>query len=133
MRIGLTVDHPLTASNNDPPFSISERINVAQQLKKWLKTGLVLGPFDANYAKRNNITSHMLFGFPKPDGSTRRILNLSDETMFNHSINNLIDPNLCTVEYAQTKQIVETVLALEKKCLVIGKRLKRWILQCIHE
>ena len=42
----------------------------------------------------------MVFGVPKPDGSTRPILNLSDETTFNYSMSNLIDPKLCTVEYA---------------------------------
>ena len=51
----------------------------------------------------------MLFGVPKPDGSTRPILNLSDKKIFHYSINDIIDPKLCTVEYAQTKQVVETV------------------------
>ena len=37
----------------------------------------------------------------------------------------IIDPKLCMVEYAQTKQVVETVWALQKKFLVIGKRFKR--------
>ena len=66
----------------------------------------------------------MLFGVPKPDGSTRPILNLSDKTKFNYSINNLIDPNLCTVEYAQTKQVVETVRALGKNAWLWAKDLK---------
>ena len=56
----------------------------------------------------------MLFDVPKPDGSTRHILNLSTKTKFDYSINNLIDTKLCTVEYVQTKQFVETVLALGK-------------------
>ena len=66
----------------------------------------------------------MLFGVPKPDGSTRPILNLSDKTKFNYSINNLIDPILCTVEYAQTKQVVETVRALGKNAWLWAKDLK---------
>ena len=72
------------------------------------------GSFDVNYAKRNNITLPMLFGVPKAEVSTRRILNLSDETTFKHSINNLIDPKFSTVEHAQTKQVIETVWALGK-------------------
>ena len=75
----------------------------------------------------------MLFGVPKFDGSTRPILNLFDQTKFNYCINNLMDPKLCMVDYAQTKQVVETVWALGKKNLVIGKRFKRWLLYCINE
>ena len=56
----------------------------------------------------------MSFGVPKPDGSTSPIVNLSDKTIFNHSITDLIDQKLCTVEYAPTKQVVETIQALGK-------------------
>ena len=55
-----------------------------------------------------------LFGVPKLDVSTRPISSLSDETLLNHSINNLIGPKLCTVEHAQTKLVVKTVHALGK-------------------
>ena len=53
--------------------------------------------------KKNDITLHILFDVPKHDGSKISILNLSDETTFNYSINNLTDPKLCTVECAQPK------------------------------
>ena len=62
-----------------------------------MKTGIVSGSFDVNYARRNDITLHMLFGVLKLDGYTRHILNISDETKFNHSINDLMDPKSCTV------------------------------------
>ena len=114
LRIGLTDDYQLRLSNDNPSFSISKKISIAQQLEKWLKNRTVLGPFDANYAKRNDITLHMSLDVPKPDGSTRHILNLFDKTVFNHSLNNLIDPKLCSVEHAQTKQVVETGRALKK-------------------
>ena len=71
-----------------------------------------MGPFDKQYAKDNNISLHMLFGVPKPDGTTRPILNLSDKSGLGFSLNELLDPSLCTVEYAQTKQVVEIVRAL---------------------
>ena len=66
----------------------------------------------------------LLFGVSKPDGSTLLIVNLFDETKFDYSINNLIDPKLCTVEYAQTKQVVETVWALGKNAWLWAKDLK---------
>ena len=56
VRTCLTDDDPLRLSNDNPSFSISEKMGIAQQLEKWLKTEIVLGPFDANYAKKNNIT-----------------------------------------------------------------------------
>ena len=124
VRISLTDDYPLRLSNNDPSFSISEKRGMAQQLEKWLETGIVLGPFDTYYAKENNFTLHMSFGVTKPDGSTRPILNLSDETMFNYSINVLIDPKSCTVEYAKTKQVVKAVRAFGKNAWLWAKDLK---------
>ena len=66
----------------------------------------------------------MLFTVPKLDGSTRHILNSSGTMLFDHSINDIIDPELCTVEYAQTKQVVETVRALGKNAWLWAKDLK---------
>ena len=66
----------------------------------------------------------MLFGVPKPDGTTRPILNLSDKKNIGISINQMLDPSLCTVEYAQTKQVVETVRALGKNAWLWAKDLK---------
>ena len=66
----------------------------------------------------------MLFGVPKPDGSTRPILNLSDKKHVGYSINDKLDPSLCTVEYCQTKQVVETVQALGKNAWLWARDLK---------
>ena len=38
VRMRLMDDHPPRLFNNDPPFSVSEQIGIAQQLRKWLKT-----------------------------------------------------------------------------------------------
>ena len=66
----------------------------------------------------------MLFGVLKPDGTTKPILNLSDKAGLGDSINKLLDPELCSVEYAQTKQVVETVRALGKAAWLWAKNLK---------
>ena len=123
-RIGLNRPFPPRLFNNNPSFSTSDKIGIGTQLKKWLNTGVVLGPFSWDYAKTNNITLHMLFGVPKPDGSTRPILNLSDKSKIGYSINDILDPSLCTVEYAQTKQVVQTVRALGKDAWLWAKDLK---------
>ena len=43
----------------------------------------------------------MLFGVPKPDGSTRPIFNLSDESIYKYAINDVLDKQWYTVEYIQ--------------------------------
>ena len=122
--IGLNQQFPPRLLNDNPKFSTKDKIGIGQQLEKWLKTGVVLGPFDKKYAKKNNVTLHMLFGVPKPDGTTRPILNLSDKRGLGFSINDVLDPSLCTVEYAQTRQVVQIVRALGKKAWLWAKDLK---------
>ena len=124
VRIGLDSPYPPRLANDNPAFTTTDKIGIGQQLQKWLKTGIVIGPFDKTYAKQNGVSLHMLFGVPKPDGSTRPILNLSDKKGIGFSINELLNPSLCTVEYAQTKQVVETVRALGKNAWLWAKDLK---------
>ena len=124
VKIGLSNDYPSRTTNDNPTFSNPEKIGIGVQLQKWLKTGVVMGPFDKSFAKKNNALLHMLFGVPRPDGTTRPILNLSDKKEVGFSINDLLDPTLCTVEYAQTKQVVETVRALGKGAWLWAKDLK---------
>lgn len=66
----------------------------------------------------------MSFGDSKQDGSSRLILSLSDKPGLTVSINKLLDPELCTVEYAQAKQVVETVMALGKNARLWANDLK---------
>ena len=66
----------------------------------------------------------MLFGVPKPDGTTRPILNLSDRKGLSHCINELLDEELCTVEHAQLKECVEIVNALGPDAFLWAKDLK---------
>ena len=65
-----------------------------------------------------------LFGRPKPDGSTRPILNLSDKTVHRYSVNDDLDPELCTVEYVRQKELIEIVRCLGKGAYLWAKDLK---------
>ena len=108
----------------NPSFTHAEKIGTGQQMQKWLRTGVVLGLFTKQYAVDNNISVHMLFGIPKTDGSTRPTLNLSDDRSIGFSVNNCLDHNLCTVEHAQTKEIIERVRDLGKNAWLWAKDLK---------
>ena len=63
----------------------------------------------------------MLFGVPKPDGSTRPILNMSDSSIFQFCVNEFLNPELCTVEYAQFKECVSIVNSLGKGAYLWAK------------
>ena len=75
-RIGLNYRPLPRLTNNNPKFNCKELLGIGSQLRKWLKTGIVIGPIDETYARQRGITLNQLFGVPKPDGSTRPILNL---------------------------------------------------------
>eukprot|EP01083_Nonionella_stella_P042829 115600_1 len=75
-------------------------------------------------AKHNNVTLNMLFGVPKPDGSTRPILKLSDKSGFGFSVNDRLDSNLCTVEYVQQKELIQTVKLMGPGAYLWAKDIK---------
>ena len=113
--MGLLKNCPPRHSNNNPSFSVQDLIGIGTQVLKWLKTGVIMGPIIlAQFAVDNYFTLNMLFGMPKPDGFTRTILNSSDKKGLNHSVKDLLTPDLCTVQYAQFKEVLEIVKALGK-------------------
>ena len=88
-KIGLSSSFPNRLSNNNPKFNYQDLIGIGTQVLKWLKSGVIVGPISEEFAKRNNVSIHMLFGVPKPDGTTRPILNLSDKKVIEYCINDL--------------------------------------------
>ena len=119
VRIGLTDDHPLGLSNDNPAFSISKKEGKAQQLEKWVKTGIVLRPFHANHAKRNDITLHMLFGVVK-------LMVLQDLVLTFLMKQQIMYSRMCP-----NKTSCRNSTGIKRKCLVMGKRFTRRTLQCI--
>lgn len=88
-----------------------------------MKAKYILGPFPFSEAQQQGVTLNMIFGRPKPDGTTRPILNLSDKTQQGYSINDELDKDLCTVEYVQQKELIETIKALGKGSYLWAKDL----------
>ncbi|MCP4911012.1 MAG: hypothetical protein GY907_09930, partial [Bacteroidetes bacterium] len=121
VRIGLAYPFQPRFKITNPIFSVAEKLGIGTQVAKWLKTGIVIGPISNVHAHTVGITLNMLFGVPKPDGSTRPILNMSDKSVFNYSVNDLLDPLLCTVEYAQMREVVHIVRALGKGAYLWAK------------
>ena len=59
VKIGLDKEFPHRVTNDNPRFSCSEKIGTHQQLQKWLRTGVVVEPFDFEYAKVHKATLNM--------------------------------------------------------------------------
>ena len=69
------------------------------------------------------MTCSQLFAVPKPDGSARPILNLSDRRHTDRSVNDDINPFWRTVSYVQQKEIIETLLAVGRGAFMWAKDL----------
>jgi hypothetical protein len=123
-RIGLEVPFPARICNSNPRFSVHENIGIGTQVNKWLNRGTVMGPIPKEEVINLGITMNRLFGVPKPNGDTRPILDNSDKTQVGHSLNDCFYAEVCTVEYAQTKEVVEIVSALGKNAWLWAKDLE---------
>ena len=85
--------------NCNPKFTVKEKIGIGTQLLKWRQRGTVLGPIPYETAKNNNIVINKIFGVPKPNGDTRPILNLKDNSVTGEYVNNHLYDAVCTTEY----------------------------------
>ena len=123
-NIGLQEKFEKRLFNPNPRHSITDLIGIGKQICKWHKRDYIIGPISRKVAEDNNVTLNMLFGVPKPDGSTRPILNLSDTAGTKDCINNHLNPELTTVEYVQQKELIYTILAMGKGAYLWAKDLE---------
>ena len=121
--IGLKGDYPsrLKAHNNFPPEQLPL---VAKEVLKWHKAGYIFGPISIKEAKEQQLTVNHFFAVPKGPNKVRPILNLSDKSMIGSSINDHLSEELCTVEYVQQLEIIETLRALGPNAWLWAKDLK---------
>jgi len=89
-------------------MSEAEKAKMASTIIKWHNKGLLMGPYPTNHSISNKCRINPVFGVDKPDGSVRPVVNYS-KTLGEHSLNELLEPKLCTVEYIQRKEIVYTI------------------------
>ena len=121
--IGLTKEYPARMKTHDT-FLPHQLPLVAKQILKWHKAGYVFGPISMNEAISKNCTINHFFAVPKGKNGVRPILNLSDKSFIGSSINENLEDDLCTVEYVQQLEIIETLRALGQGAWLWAKDLK---------
>ena len=121
--IGLDGDYParLKTHNNFPAEQLPL---VAKEVLKWHKAGYIFGPISLKDAKQQQLTVNHFFAVPKGENKVRPILNLSDKSVIGSSINDHLSEELCTVEYVQQLEIIETLRALGPNAWLWAKDLK---------
>ena len=110
-------------SNNNPKFSFRDKIGIGRQVLKWRLKQYVLGPLPYSKAKELGVTLNRIFAVPKPDGTARPILNLSDRRDTIRAVNDDLQSKWRTVEYIQQKEIIEMLLAAGKGAWMWAKDL----------
>jgi len=121
--IGLdNIPSPVKAKRN-PPMRDIEKIKMIQTIIKWHNKGFLMGPFPANCDLTNQCRINPVFCVDKPDGSVRPVINYS-KVINGESLNGLLNPEWCTVEYIQRKEIVYTIQSMGVGALIWAKDLE---------
>lgn len=103
---------------------MKEKIGMGTQIIRWGKGDFIAGPFTKKEAKEKGISLSRFFGRPKPDGSTRPILDLSDDSFGMNSVNGQFPKTHSAVEYMNFLELVAWVKLSGKSAFVWAKDLK---------
>lgn len=85
---------------------------ISQYLAKEARLGRVAGPFQKGVCKNLHISRFGAIPKPHQPGKFRLILDLSHPE--GHSVNDGIEPELCSLQYASVGEAVRRVLAMER-------------------
>ena len=108
----------------NPAFTTIDKLGIGKQILKWRRRQWIIGPLPLAKARAMHLTTNMLFAVPKPDGTSRPILNLADKSIWGFSVNDILLPKWCTVEYIQQLEIIELLRALGPKAWLWAKDLE---------
>ena len=100
-----------------------EKIKMIETIIKWHNKGFLMGPFPANSPIADYCRINPVFCVDKPDGSVRPVVNYS-KVIGENSLNGLLNPDWCTVEYIQRKEIVYTIKTAGPGALMWAKDLE---------
>ena len=102
---------------------------ISSQKSKWRRPfwrhekGYLMGPYSRTHHIASQCRINPVFCVPKPDGRVRPVVNFSKK-INGQSLNDLLDPDLCTVEYIQLKEIVYTIQQAGPGAMVWAKDLE---------
>ena len=123
MDIGLPSTAPPARSKTNPPMDLVSKCKMAETIIKWHKKGYMMGPFAPDDPSVRQCRINPVFCVPKPGGAVRPVINYSKE-MDGDSLNGLLEPDLCTVEYIQLKEIVYTISKVGRGAMMWAKDLE---------
>ena len=124
MDIGLGIfDPPPVQTKSNPPLDLESRIKMSKQILKWYNRDYLMGPYRESDPIVQTCRINPVFCVPKPDGSVRPVVNYS-KSIQGSSLNDLLDPEICTVEYLQIREIVFTITAMGRGVYMWAKDLE---------
>ena len=99
------------------------KCKMAETIIKWHKKGHLMGPYLPSDPIAKECRINPVFPVPKPGGEVRPVVNYSKE-IDGASLNDYLDPDLCTVEYIQLREIVYTIQQVGKGAMIWAKDLE---------
>ena len=121
--IGMPYHTPNVHAKNNPKMDLQSKCKMAQTILKWHNRGYLMGPYSMTHPLASECRINPVFCVPKPDGSVRPVVNYS-KAINGSSLNELLDPSLCTVEYIQLKEIVYTIQQVGVGAMIWAKDLE---------
>ena len=123
MDIGLPKIPPPVHAKANPPMDMKANCKMASTIIKWHEKGYLMGPYKPSDPIAKECRINPVFCVPKPEDEVRPVVNYS-KPINGTSLNDLLDPDWCTVEYIRLKEIVYTIKQVGVGAMVWAKDLE---------